>query len=424
MKRLNIALFFFILISYNLYGQKNNILVYEIADYYHFKSGAISFTFDDGVPNQFTIGRENLDKFNFKGTFFIITGAKNNWDIFREMVKDGHEIGSHTISHPQLKKIELKEVRKEMQGSKLAIEDSIRGYKCQSFCYPFGSSNKSISHIAAQIYIGARTTFSDYNLPTTADFFSLSTCIFVSKTKLDIAKIWVDEVIHENKWLIETYHGFDSEGWEPFPSNLFFKHLQYVNSKKDKLWITTFGDGIKYFKERQCVKVELTDFSDDYYKIAVKDCLPDSIFDFPLTLKFRIPKEWGDIKVTQNGIQLDFQLQTDVCNNLSITFDAIPDKGEIYIKAEKILNREDVYCETCDLPIFPNPFDQTITLLSDPGIKGNISIYNFKGTCLFKGELNSEILGIDTSLWEKGYYIVTFKQKDSSIIKERKIIKQ
>jgi peptidoglycan/xylan/chitin deacetylase (PgdA/CDA1 family) len=59
------------------------------------------------------------------------------WDNVIEMSKNNIIFGAHTMSHPILSKISLKEVRKEILGSKGIIEKKI-GKVVRHFAYPNG----------------------------------------------------------------------------------------------------------------------------------------------------------------------------------------------------------------------------------------------------------------------------------------------
>ena len=70
--------------------------------------GALAFTFDDGQREQATIAAPMLDAVGLKGTFVVNPGkiAKSgegwngNWDDWRTLAKNGHEIGNHSMTHP------------------------------------------------------------------------------------------------------------------------------------------------------------------------------------------------------------------------------------------------------------------------------------------------------------------------------------
>lgn len=59
------------------------------------------------------------------------------WEMVKEMSDNGIEIGSHTMNHPILSKIDPEFLEDEIRGSKHAIQERI-GKEVYSFCYPNG----------------------------------------------------------------------------------------------------------------------------------------------------------------------------------------------------------------------------------------------------------------------------------------------
>jgi peptidoglycan/xylan/chitin deacetylase (PgdA/CDA1 family) len=400
-------------------------IFYEFANFYHFKSGAVSITFDDGSSSQFSVGLKFLDQYHYKGTFFVTTSDEDDvhWVMMNTMVKNGHEIGSHTVNHPKLKEISLDSIKHELEQSKAIIEQNIKDYQCTSLAYPFGRSNEAVRKIASELYQASRSGDYGLNFADGSYYFNLKTFVCGTHTKMKTANQYVNTAILENKWLIETYHGFDGEAYSPVTSDFFQRHLQYIKSKEDYLWIATFKDVVKYLKERQSAKIELIDSSYNFYSFNIKDCLPDSIYNFPLTLKIKIPKQWDNVKVTQNNIDAGCQIQFDVFENKYVVFDVVPDKGIVSINAGKV-NTDSVSCTCCKFVVFPNPFRQSLTLLSNPKGEGFIQIYNAKGSCVMTGHFEGEIQKIDTSNWEPGVYILVMKLQGVKNPIIQKILKQ
>jgi len=74
------------------------------------RKSAFTFTFDDGFSCDYDYIMPVLDSFGFKGTFFVITSVVTDdtpgiwrygtWKEFQGMSLDGHEIASHTVTHP------------------------------------------------------------------------------------------------------------------------------------------------------------------------------------------------------------------------------------------------------------------------------------------------------------------------------------
>src|SRR5882672_7570215 len=93
--------------------------------------GVVAFTFDDG-PNPDTTPSviDALDKYDVPATFFIVTsriagkhGAKGR-DVLARELADGFTVGSHSVTHPNLKKASPDQLTNEIDASikTLAIE--------------------------------------------------------------------------------------------------------------------------------------------------------------------------------------------------------------------------------------------------------------------------------------------------------------
>src|SRR5688500_3044760 len=75
---------------------------YEIARWSGFRNAAVSYTFDDNCSNQVAIAIPALNTYGFKGTFFLVTNWGPNWTGYKSAATNGHEIASHTASHPSM----------------------------------------------------------------------------------------------------------------------------------------------------------------------------------------------------------------------------------------------------------------------------------------------------------------------------------
>ncbi|MDW0198589.1 MAG: polysaccharide deacetylase family protein [Nitrososphaeraceae archaeon] len=119
---------------------------------------AIIFIFSDGLKSQFTNAKPILDKYGFKGTFDVVcdnVGKKNgymDWNEIKTLHDDGHEIGSHSMSHVRLTELSKASIEYEVGKSKKCLDDY--GIDPKSFEYPFstGSDDKAIVDIVAKHY--------------------------------------------------------------------------------------------------------------------------------------------------------------------------------------------------------------------------------------------------------------------------------
>jgi len=66
------------------------------------------------------------------------------WDELRQMVRAGHEIGSHSASHPILPLLDDAALPAETEGSRRRIQAMLE-ISCDSFCYPNGSLDDRVA---------------------------------------------------------------------------------------------------------------------------------------------------------------------------------------------------------------------------------------------------------------------------------------
>ncbi len=101
------------------------------------------------------------------GTFFVCSENMDgkrylSAEMLVEMHEKGMEIGSHSMTHPNLAKISLEQAAKEITQSKADLEALIGG-EVQFFSYPYGAFNPAIQHLVKKSgYLGAVTTSMGY----------------------------------------------------------------------------------------------------------------------------------------------------------------------------------------------------------------------------------------------------------------------
>ena len=121
----------------------------------------ITTSWDDGTKYDLRLF-ELLNKYNLKGTFYISKkSAYNIKQLHKEeiiLISKKHEIGSHTINHPNLMELSEHNQKKELSDSKVWIEQIIQK-KCESFCPPYGLYNNQIKILTKEAgYKILRTT--------------------------------------------------------------------------------------------------------------------------------------------------------------------------------------------------------------------------------------------------------------------------
>lgn len=128
----------------------------------------VVFSFDDGGVSFLTKAAPILEKYGFKGAFFISTkyiGTPGflTAELVKELAKRGHIIGSHSHTHPEVfTKLSSEEIIQEWQLSSQVLRD-ILGDDNYSASIPNGYASKEILDAAFQY--GFKTIYTSQ--PTT-----------------------------------------------------------------------------------------------------------------------------------------------------------------------------------------------------------------------------------------------------------------
>ncbi len=99
-------------------------------------------SFDDGYSDNFTYAWPVMEKYQFSGTFFIISGkiGQNEYmgeSQIKQLALSGNEIGSHSVNHLNMDKLTGQKLKNEVKLSKESLGE-LTGKKIISFCYPAG----------------------------------------------------------------------------------------------------------------------------------------------------------------------------------------------------------------------------------------------------------------------------------------------
>ena len=290
------------------------------------KKGAVSLTFDDGCASHLSLGIPALDARGLKGTFFLITNKVSSWDPWRNAAATGHEIGSHTISHPYLTLLSPTEIQDELAGSKAAVDAQIPSQKCLTLAYPYGDVNASVESIAASLYMSSRGVFCDLNTAP-YDFSRVNACS-PDDGNFDDIYARADDAEQQAAWLVAFIHSLNggSDCWGTWTINMWTDYLDYLMTKN--LWVGTFGTIVKYIKERDSATLSVVSSTSSQIVLSLTDTMDDAIYDEPLTIRSDVPSNWTYVTV-QQGSNATTVTSTVEGAATAVYFGAVPDRGSI-----------------------------------------------------------------------------------------------
>ena len=232
------------------------------------------------------------------------------WDELRELAKHGHEIASHTVTHPRLAVLDDANLIYELERSREEILTHLGFQYIFSVECPYGTEDKRAVSFALERYPLARNFMPDAFVDD-IDRASKSDPLESRKeyvrwqrgpqtaTPMSLMKSWVDTTAaHENIWLVLVFHGVDGVGWQPRTGADLKEYFGYIKSKQDRVWVATFQDVAKYMRERMHATVASYQHG-NIISVVLRDDLKDIRYNLPLTLKTHVPANWRSVEVRQ-----------------------------------------------------------------------------------------------------------------------------
>jgi peptidoglycan/xylan/chitin deacetylase (PgdA/CDA1 family) len=175
-----------------------------------------SFTFDDVPMSAVKNGGAILEKYGFKGTYYIsmginpkkaFRGTSSMSDILQLIAERGHEIGCHTYTHQNLGWSSYAKTIANCEQNINAINDFFPGYSVASFSYPFGSVGFESKRALQTIYSTMRSTVYGINKDGT-DFSYLRAINLYSKNfNHNKIQAYLDQAKTSRAWIIFYTHG-------------------------------------------------------------------------------------------------------------------------------------------------------------------------------------------------------------------------
>ena len=291
----------------------------SVDKYRHDKVCAISYTFDDGLAEHYTLAAPQLEQRGFRGTFFI-NGSKVNkderhikdttrvtWPQLKEMAEKGHEISNHGWAHRNFAKFPFEVLKEDILKNDSAIYAHV-GVMPRTYAYPNNTKQGEAMAFVARNRVGTRLK---------------QRSVGSKRTARDLEK-WMETLIKTGDWGVGMTHGL-TYGYDAFgnPQRLW-EHWEQVKANEDKIWVGTFREVVSYLKEREAIRLTVTEKKN---KLHVVPELPldKELFTEPLTMVV----EGGTMKkvsARQGKKKLSVQLRSD-----KAFFDFDPFGGEIIV---------------------------------------------------------------------------------------------
>lgn len=325
----------------------------EICEWLGGAAGAASISVDDSC----TSCRSLLNQHGFKGTYYLSgtdTFTEADWDTWRAIYEEGHEIGGHTTSHGSCHILDEKTLRWELSSNRthILVNVGMAAEELTSLAWPRGDCSAASEAIAAEYYISAR----GYHINELED---KDPCDFMNLKSVNTAHYHVPAYDPPNYFQMAD----KAEALGKWVSYVFHNHCQddgviaYLATKD--LWVAPVGKVVKYIKQRQNSQIVNIARTDSEIAFALACRLEPRLFNQELTIRVRVDPA-GVQSVGVNGISTAF-----TCGADHILFNVRPSgSDEVVVRAPQ---RETGRCGPLPITGLAGQTDRSIPELGQEG---------------------------------------------------------
>lgn len=282
----------------------------DIATWPESRGAAVSFTFDDGTQDHYSVAAPILDTYDVKATFYIISDLMSlgywddtgivrelmSWSQAAELAEAGHEIGGHSATHLDLS-LPGTDLSYEVEDSRERIEQQLPGVRVDTFSWPFWRSTAEGRVFAEQSYLAARggaplayrSDRSDLEPASLEERYDIDS---LGLLPIDFRGRWeeaAEEVIDKDGWLVFSLHGVradgmpeDQVGWEAIEAEQLIEMIEFFRERD--VWIAPFRDVTAYKLHRKDAEITVREIDETSAGVTAEGDPEAEHVDRPLTL--------------------------------------------------------------------------------------------------------------------------------------------
>ena len=297
------------------------------AEDYHARAGSM---FEQGkIQEAYALideGYEKIRNGTMKDTDDVVfhnnVEDTTSWEEYKSFSAQGHEIASHTVTHPKLAVLDEVNMLYELEQSKADLLKFIGPESTFSAEGPYGTENERVMEYAHKVYPSLRNRMPEDWLEEINRGSKMNPAESkkeyvqwqrgpLTDVSVDEMKRWVDTgMAHDNIWLVLVFHGVENLGWEPKTTAELEEYFTYLKDNEDKLWVATFRDVTKYLRERKSAQIQ-SELRDDAIAVNISSELDAKVYDIPMTVKTYVPSGWKSATLSKGDTIETLEIQKD-----------------------------------------------------------------------------------------------------------------
>jgi peptidoglycan/xylan/chitin deacetylase (PgdA/CDA1 family) len=236
--------------------------------------GAVSLSFDDGLPSQLERALPVLDGAGLKATFYLCAAETSLAKLapWKDVARRGHELGNHTAHHPcpenvldaphpgvrALEDMSVADYEAEVVEAAKGIARLAPSQKATSFAYPCyqpfvgrGAGRQSVVPVVARHCVAGRGQgeIPFANDPLRADLAHLWSWPCERRMAAELIG-FVEHAVSQGRWAILTFHGIH-EGHLSVAEGDFAALCAHLSRRAAEIWTAPVADIARHLQEAQ-----------------------------------------------------------------------------------------------------------------------------------------------------------------------------
>lgn len=225
-----------------------------------FEEPLVTITFDDGWESVYSQGLPVLEKYCAKSTQYILGDHFDDENYMsekqvRSLQQNGHEVASHTMTHPNLTVLSEEALDWELRTSKEMLSSKFGNV--HHLASPLGAYDERVLAVTEKYYRSHRNTAADpaqvdhrdVNTKEHFDKFQVIAYTVRQETTIGDIQRLLDYTIQHNGWLVLNYHQIDdSKQHYAASASTLEEHLKLI--ARNNIRTPVFGEVLQAIELR------------------------------------------------------------------------------------------------------------------------------------------------------------------------------
>jgi peptidoglycan/xylan/chitin deacetylase (PgdA/CDA1 family) len=232
------------------------------------KKAAIVLTYDDGLDSHLDVAIPQLDRFGFKGTFYLYSYlSENRFADWKKVSDNGHELGNHSLFHPCTGKgssgkpsryssesYDVPSMLREI-GVMTKLLFAITGKQPTSYAYPCGEtvvggvdyvdSLRASGLVRFARGVGKSPVVTDFK-----DINYLNVPCFGAPSGSDAGVLtdFAEQVLKKHGLGVFIFHGVGGD-YLNMGASEHLALLKFLSGHIDEIWVAPFSEVMEYIQK-------------------------------------------------------------------------------------------------------------------------------------------------------------------------------